>query len=257
MVVAMVANGAWYKYLMVEVYSLLSTTKNVKKIYLFTETENENNLPYLANIKEKYDKVEIVLLDAHKYFDKNIINSSPNKNSYFTDFALVKLMLSEIINEDKVLYIDADAIVLKDISNLWKYNIDDYYVAGVRDFGIIKRGIIEVLPISNRYINSGVVLFNLKKMREDSIQGKMFDLINTKKLKYPDQDALNIICHEKVYLLPIFYNQCEDVTLELKDFSKARIIHFAGNKDEFWIANRYYSEEWYEIEERFHDEFGW
>ncbi len=256
MVVALVANEQWYKYMVIDVYSLLETTKDVKKVYLFTETDNEKDIPYLSEVKKKYKDVEIKVMNSHKYIDENLNEYSVNRNNFFTDFCMVKLMLSNILEEDKVLYIDTDAIVIKDISNIWKYNMDDYYVAGIKDFGIQKRGMDEVLPIAN-YINSGVVVFNLKKMREDHIQEQLFNLLNTKKLKFPDQDALNIVCHNKTYLLPIFYNQCDDVSLELVDKSKARIIHYAGTKDEFWVTNRYFGEEWYEVEERFHNEFGW
>ena len=94
-------------------------------------------------------------------------------------------------------------------------------------------------------------------MREDHIQEQLFDILNTKPLRYPDQDALNLVCYNKIYLLPPMYNQCEDVTLDLVDKSKTRIFHYGGVKGEFWVTNRYYCEEWYEIEERFHDEFGW
>ena len=139
---------------------------------------------------------------------------------------------------------------------MWKYNIDDYYVAGVKDFGILKRGDKVVADIVDNYINSGFVLFNLKKMREDNIKKKIFDILNSTELKYPDQDALNLVCNKKILFLPSMYNFCEDVTLEVMNKDLVRVFHFGGYKD-FWVANRYYAEEWYEVEEAFYNEYGW
>ena len=67
-----------------------------------------------------------------------------------------------------------------------KYDISDCYAAGVKDYGIYDDTIIERYGIKGKYINSGFVLFNLKKIREDNIKDKWFDLINEKKLVFPD-----------------------------------------------------------------------
>ena len=256
MVVALVANYNWYKYMMIDVYALIKTTKDLKKIYLFTETDNIDDIPYLRDIIEKNKNIDIVVVNANKLIERNINYNSINRNSFFTNFCMVKLMLSDIVEEDKILYIDTDAIVRKDISNLWKYNINDYYVAGVKDFGILKRGNEVVADIVDSYINSGFVLFNLKKMREDNIQQKIFDIINTRELRFPDQDALNLVCHGRIMFLPSMYNLCEDVTLAVINKDLVRVYHFGGYKD-FWVANRYYAEEWYEVEEAFYNEYGW
>ena len=244
MVVVLVANSNWYKYLMIDVHALIKTTKDLKKIYLLTETDNIDDVPYLRAVIENNPNIEIVLVDSRKYIDKNLSADSSNRDSFFTNFCMVKLMLSEIVSEDKALYIDTDAIVRRDISNLWKYNMNDYYIAAVKDFGILKRGDAEVSSIVNTYVNSGFVLFNLKKMREDHVQEKMFEVLNTTRLKYPDQDAMNIVCQGKIMYLPSMYNLCEDVTLDVMNKDLVRVYHFGGYKD-FWVANRYYAEEWY------------
>ena len=256
MVIALVANKNWYKYMVIDLYSLLSVTKNVKKVYLFTETDKSSYIPYLDDVIKKFKNTKIIVKNANKIINKYLDDNSLNKDSFYTDFCMVKLMFSTELKEDKVLYIDIDAIVKKDISNIWKYNIDDYYVAGCRDYGILDRGSERVQPIADKYINSGVVVFNLKKMREDNIQEKIFKIINSEGLYFPDQDALNLVCHDKTYMLSSMYNVCEGVTVPMYNRELGKIFHFAGGKD-FWVASRYGSEEWYEVEERFYNEFGW
>ena len=156
------------------------------------------------------------------------------------------------MEEDKVIYLDTDTLVVKDISNVWRYDISNYYVAGVKDFGIYKRGNIDELGINGKYINSGFLIFNLKKIRKDKIQKKWFDIINDQELLFPDQDALNIVCTNKELYLPSMYNICDDVTLELENKSLAKVYHYAGIKEN-WVVNLRYAEEWYNVEEKFYN----
>ena len=36
-----------------------------------------------------------------------------------------------------------------------------------------------------------------------------FIIINSRVLKFPDQDALNLICHDHILMLPSIYNHCD------------------------------------------------
>lgn len=259
MVVAMSCTSDWYHYLMVDVYSLLDCTKNVKKIYLLVETSNIDDVPYLADIINKYD-VDVVLVNLSNYLLSNLSETSPNRDTIYSNFSFGRLLLPEIVEEDKVLYIDTDAIVRKDISNVWKYDISDYYAAGIKDYGIIADNIIERYGIEGKYINSGFVVFNLKKIREDDIMARWFDIINQMELVYPDQDALNIVCQHREIYLPSMYNSCEyagdRITMEPLNRDLIKVYHYAGPK-EHWVADRLYGEEWYDAEEKFYNEFGW
>ena len=87
MVVAMSCNENWYKYLVVDIYSLLKFTNSVKKIYLLVETEDINDIEHLDKVKKFFD-VEIVLLNFHKFSFNYLSESSPNINTRFTKFCL-------------------------------------------------------------------------------------------------------------------------------------------------------------------------
>ena len=74
--------------------------------------------------------------------------------------------------------------------------------------------------IDKNYINSGVLLMNVKKMKEENAFKKCRDMVVTKKMLLPDQTALNKICKDKLYL-PNIYN-------EQKKRQKATVIrHFS------------------------------
>ena len=255
MIIAMACSKDWYKYLVIDIFALLNNSENVKKIYLFVETVNIEDIPYLNNLIQDYN-IEIVLIDSNQLIAEKIHNDSTNNDTFFTKFSFIKLMLSSTVEEDKVLYIDTDAIVKKDISSIWNYNLDNYYLAAVKDYGIYKRGSDQILNVIDTYINSGFILFNLKELRNDNIEQKLLDLINTTEFVFPDQDALNLVCHKKIMFLPSTYNLCEDVTQDVMNKNLVKVFHYAGIKEP-WLVNRLYAEEWYEEEEKFYKKYGW
>lgn len=183
-----------------------------------------------------------------------------SQSTHVTPVALIKFDLPNIfMNIDELLYLDSDIIIQKPIESLFEYNISDYYVAASFEFW---RYLTEVYAFSafsmpDFYFNSGVMLLNLKKMREDGIPQKLwqakFGQFNDrrKKEKMMDQDAFNAVCAENCLPLPIKYNcncwftrgidiaqvnevygtnyrSCE----ELKD--DCIVIHYVGKSDKPW-----------------------
>ena len=254
MIVAMSCTANWYRYLTVDLYSLLECTKTIKKIYLLIETDDYCTIPFLEQFAQKYD-VEIVAVSAMEYVYKYLEKSSPNYNSIYSNFCFSRLVLADVVKEDKVLYIDTDAIVRKDISNVWKYDLSSYYVAGVEDIGVFKYDSFHELHLSGKYINSGFVVFNLKKIREENIVSKWFDVINARKLRFPDQDALNYVCTNHEYYLSSMYNQADGSTVYVCNHDLVKVFHYTGSKKN-WVVDRLYGEEWYDAQEKFFEEYG-
>lgn len=241
---------SWYKYLVVDLYSLLKTNPKVKKIYLFLETEKKEEIENLLFLEKKYN-VEFVLVNFNNFKNNYVKDANPNLDTPYTDFAFAKLLLADYVKEDKIIYLDTDTIVKKDISRLWEIDIDDYYAAGCKDLGVInQKSYFPKLDIKGKYINSGVMLLNLKKIREDNLIPKFFEILNSRELLYPDQDALNLVCTEKLLYIPSIYNYKIIVTREIISTNLVKIWHFAGPKEQ-WIVDIYGCEEWYEVEEEF------
>jgi len=141
--------------------------------------------------------------------DIHIIKASLKKFKGIRQFAHVtfaaclKFDLPNLIpNQDKVLYLDSDVIVQKDLSDLFEININNYYAGVVKDIGLINND----LNIIN-YFNSGIMLLNLKLMRGTNTSMALLNIRRSQdNLKYVDQDCFNILFDEKVKLLPIIYN---------------------------------------------------
>ena len=147
--------------------------------------------------------------------------------------------------------------ILKDLSDLWDTNIDDYYIAGCEDYGVFEldryRGKEGVF--SNKYVNAGVILINNKKILEDNLQIDFFALLNMYKFIFPDQDVLNYICGEKKLIISSINNYALGTTKKVDDINDVRIIHYVGDKKN-WVHGKKYSEFWYDVEKDFYDEFG-
>ena len=255
MIIAMGCNKDWYHYLVVDLYSLLESNNKVKKIYLLLETSKVKDVPNLDKLIKKYN-VEFKLINFNKIFDKLVKEDNVNRDTIYSNHCFAKLALPKVVKEDRVLYIDTDAIVLKDISNVWRTNLDDYYVAGVKDYGVLTTDTYQRLKIRGKYINSGFMLLNLKKIREDKIMEKWFEFINkNEKILFPDQDALNVVCQYKEWYIPSMYNYAEGVTLGIRNINLIRVFHYIGKKEQ-WVVNKTNCEYWYMVEEKFFDEFG-
>lgn len=252
--VALACNELWYYYLVVNLYSLLENTKNIKKIYLLLETDKVEDVPMLDKIIEKYS-VEFELINFNNILDELVNKGNVNRDTIYSNFCFARLALPSLVKEEKILYIDTDAIVLKDISNVWKYDLSDYYVAGVMDIGAYNNGTCQKLSITGKYVNSGFILLNLNKIREDKIQDKWFEVINNNQLMYPDQDAINLICQHNELYLPSIYNYALGSTRDVVCFEKIKVFHYTGPKID-WVINHLFSELWYDVEEKFMNEFG-
>ena len=118
-------------------------------------------------------------------------------------------MLTDITNLDKIIYLDCDIIVQMDIKQLWDIPLEDCYIAAVAERGTAVSRYFSLsekvrfwaleMPVE-RYFNSGVIVLNLKKIRE------CFDMFN-ESIKFftraknwtllPDQDLLNTLLHSK------------------------------------------------------------
>lgn len=127
--------------------------------------------------------------------------------------AFLRLTLPNMLpgNVDKMLYLDGDIVVNGSIRSLYNLDIDRVYIAGAKDpvniFGkehCRKLG----LPDDYAYFNSGVVLMNIKRIREENLQKKFFAFTrqHMSVINSPDQDVLNAVLYKAVSYFPPIYN---------------------------------------------------
>ena len=138
----------------------------------------------------------------------------PVGNAYINLTTYFRLVIQDKLPDiDKVLYLDCDTIVNGSLSELWNTDMEGFAVAGVRDRVNDSIRLYNRLryPMSDGYVNAGVLLINLKKWRECQVFDKAKELAKAmpEALKNHDQDIINILFHDNKLMLPFRYNLLE------------------------------------------------
>ena len=111
----------------------------------------------------------------NQHFKKMKLSYIKNLTPYY------RLLIPKVLPQyvDKAFYLDADMVVNGSLSELYHTELGDNYIAGVRDAYISHIG---YLPNDNfhkgdLYINAGMLLCNLNKIRQDNLAEKFINMI--------------------------------------------------------------------------------
>ena len=124
--------------------------------------------------------------------------SGPNFNSKWTYMILLRTALCYLLQHlDRILVLDCDTLVNKPIDFLWSVDISNHYFAMVEEKQITYR--------KHPYFNFGVTIHNLAKLR-DGTADTIIRTINSVRLQFCEQDAVNSVCYGHILELPAEYN---------------------------------------------------
>ena len=193
-----------------ELISIINRTKETINCYIFTMNLSRLKPDYLSITDEQIDFLNEVIQEKNKdntvfkidvtdLYEEQFGNCK-NEGAYCTPYTLLRL-LADLIPEipDKILYLDIDMMANKDIAELYNVDISNYEYAAVKE----KYGSVFIWP---DYINAGMLLLNIKKIKETGLLEKARHLIKTKKMLFADQDAIYKSTTKKL-LLPRKYNE--------------------------------------------------
>lgn len=256
---------------------------------------DDNYVPFLSismfsllkNNAKDFDNINIFILDdgisdVHKSKVNNMFEDSTCTISFIEtkkldnmDFtirgiernfnkasltAYARLFMSTLLPKsiDKVLYLDCDSLIMNSYKNLWNLDISNYYCAGVLDG--INTAVKEKLGFNknDEYINSGFLLINLKKWREENVEEKFIKFMVENQHRYyqHDQGVLNNVFKNNILIVDPKYNlqiyfqtlpydlarkftcmTTEYYTKEIVDYARENpvFLHFCGpNYDRPW-----------------------
>lgn len=155
----------------------------------------------LLSFNEKFKQHKIEIRNMGEEF------SNVSRPHWITAAAYFRLKLPEIfLDFEKVIYLDSDTLVLKDLREFYEIDINNQYIAGVPDIGRVQehvRRTFESVGIKNdKIINSGVMLWNLTKIRHDEMMSKLEEFLNhcgSEFLRdFGDQGVINVVFYEKI-----------------------------------------------------------
>lgn len=171
-----------------------TVTKEAFQVYVFTMDAtrvkpeyrpiSEAQIDYLEKILQNYNpENRIHRVDVGDLYEKEFAYC-PNELTYCSPYTLLRLLADQVEGlPDKLLYLDVDILFNRDISLLYDTDITGYEYAAARDH----YGKYLIHP---NYVNAGVLLFNMKEIRETGLLAKARELIKTKKLVFADQSAV-------------------------------------------------------------------
>ena len=236
---------------------LLSNNFDMRKISYFESLKNDYD--FILN----YFKIPPVFKYIHKKW----------KN---TDTVEYKLLLSLIYPDiPRIIFLDGDTLIFTDISEMYNLEFNDNYLLG---YPYHTADSLDKWDPDNFkiYVNGGVLLFNIHKIRKDNMDLKLllFHGVNYTRTNFFEQDSLNYIYKNKIGLLPLkygvylfgnieeykkeyLYKMRIDINLtELENaIEKPSIVHLCCCNPKVWYKSTRQEKGFNHICERFQKEF--
>jgi lipopolysaccharide biosynthesis glycosyltransferase len=167
-----------------EPFRIFVYTMDVTRIKPEYTMISEEMIEFLNEVARQYNaENEVLRVDVTELYEREFAHC-PNEDAYCSPYTLLRLFADLVPDmPDKLLYLDVDILFNRDICLLYDIDIAGVEYAAARDhYG--------KYLINPNYVNAGVLLFNLAKMKETGLLQKARKLIQTKKLVFADQSAL-------------------------------------------------------------------
>lgn len=241
-------NEAYVPYLNVMLSSLIYNNQDCFfDIYLLHTSIHDKAMEKTRNIIGQAGN--LIMVEAHDIGLEN----APTTTRYPTEI-YYRIFAARYLPQtlDRILYLDPDIIVNGSIKEIYNMPMDSYYFAAASHIGGFMQKINEIrldMEEESPYINSGVMMMNLKRLRDEQNFDDVFTFIEKRKnfLILPDQDIISSLYGSKIYALDSFrYNMTEKLfrthSLFEKDLNlewvrkNSIIIHYCG-RNKPWKNN--------------------
>ena len=230
------ANDGFAPYLDVAIRSIIAHASDVRNydiIVLYNDISVKNQ-SWIGNAAKNKKNIQIRFVRVSQYFDSNklFVDQHLSVETYY------RLIIPELMPEyKKILYIDCDLVVNKDLAALYDIDLNGCIVGAVKDIDVagnvnLKNNqwntyIPEKLGLENAfdYFQAGVLVIDLDKLRNTTSSEEMIKLALSDNWRCHDQDVLNMICKKKVYYLAQNWNVL--MNWEEGDRSRMQILKMA------------------------------
>lgn len=202
-------NEKYAPYAGISMISLMENNKSADKIVIYILGEN-----LTLSSKEKLTKqaqsygCSIHFINTEKIIKRICQLGIPKyRGSYATN---MKMFVTDCLDADidRLLYVDSDTIICGELDPLFSLDMDNKPIAMVLDsLGRTCRQAIG-LSESDYYFNGGVILYDVKKWRQDKCTEKIQEHAQNIRAGYvsPDQDLLNVVLRKQIKKLDASYN---------------------------------------------------
>lgn len=255
------SNDNYARHLAVSLYSLLEHNREASDIhaYILSMGLSGQTRARLKTVADAFGRklTVIELGDLKERFSYKVDTGG------FDLSIMARLFIGEVLPEeaDRVLYLDCDTVVLTSLKSLWEKDLGTFMLGAVMEptiYPSVKEE-IGLLPEAP-YFNSGVLLIDLKRWREENAQKQLLDFYCSMggKLFAGDQDTINGALKGRIKPLSPRYNFFTNYryfryghlvrlspvygNLTKKGFLQAKkhpaILHFMGDERPWKQGNR-------------------
>jgi len=193
---------------------------NYDIVVLFSELSTESKFKISNSIKQNKN-TKLRFFDVSKHLE-NYKFMLPQLEHVSMETYYRLLIPSIFSNYAKVIWLDSDIIVKKDISELYKVDIQSNFIAGCTDIGwrlqynenrrsqIYAASTLKLSKHSN-YFQAGVLVFNIGEINKKFKKEDILEAATKHNYQFADQDILNMLFNGNVYYLDINWNICSNV----------------------------------------------
>ena len=216
------------KVLMTSIY--INNPGQIFNIYLIHSGISDEKLDALESNLSKFSYKFFPIKAEEGLFSSARVTDRYPKEMYY------RLLAGELLPEnlDKIIYIDPDILVINSLKEIWETDVRDFLFAAASHTGKtdMANNVNKIrLGTDTDYYNSGFLLINLKRAREEIVPEEIFAYAdrNYKNLLLPDQDILNAMYGDKV--LPLkdsIYNY------DARNYS-SYLLRSKGEEDLGWV----------------------
>ena len=210
--VSCATDSTYLKTIAVMIYSLMRHTSNPIELYVMN---SECDIKVLNNLKKLFPNLELIFLEINKLKFKKF-----KKSNRINEITYYRLLLCDLLPPfiSKIIYLDGDLILRKDILNLWEINLHNKIIGAIPDIGPYTRYVSSSkaltlykklkIPEYSMYFNAGVLLIDVELWKAKKIKEKIESYL----LKNRDyQDGLNAILWNNWYRIDYSWNAISDI----------------------------------------------
>ncbi|MCC2646655.1 MAG: Lipopolysaccharide 1,2-glucosyltransferase RfaJ [Rickettsiaceae bacterium] len=160
------------------------------------------------------------------------INPENYANKFFPSLVIYRVFLSKVLDLPKILYLDTDIVVKRDLTRLFSTPLKNNLLAGGLDVGLVEHPYFNIAcGYDLFYINSGVLMLNLEEMRKINLVDKVAKTLENRECQFDwfDQDVINLTFTKDIKFISTKWNTSRD------KFENRFINHYVSQATKPWL----------------------
>ncbi|UTX36761.1 glycosyltransferase [Ligilactobacillus salivarius] len=209
-------------------YSVDENTSSFVDTYIIYDNLSEKSLKKLTSLNDILATVTVHMI---KVLDKQQekLSKISLENTGLPVTSCYRFILPDLLPSlDRIIYLDVDTLVLSDLTELWRTDLEGKFIGVAKDELINLNGGLKIVYERKAYFNSGMLLMDLNLFRKYDICSNLIDFAIdiAEYCEYGDQDILNYYFMDGYKLLDTKWN-CGRKFLEDRE-KEVGIVHFYG-----------------------------